>query len=623
MADQMITGWSCCSCATTTRADPKWPWAFSTTSPVVARWCGRVVRSPKARSTPLQSQPWPSAASISPGSIPNLGPVRSSKPPTWSSAWAAAIPAPACPAGGTRIGTLTIRPAKMWARSGQSATRSNAACDTYSTTCEFPTGPDPRRASAPLVQDDVLVFGLVVIVALVSTVIVGTVLGRRYRVGPPVLLIVFGALLGLIPEFGRVHVNGELVLLLFLPAILYWEGLNTSFREIRTNARMIVFLSIALVIATAAAVSWTARALGMDAHAAGVLGAVLSPTDAAAVAGLAKKLPRRSLTVLKAESLINDGTALVLFVVSVHVAIGGAAISPPQVAGRFVVSYLGGIAAGLLVGGSATLVRKRIDAPQEEGALSLLTPFAAFLLAQAFDCSGVVAVLVSALVLAYSGPLVIRARSRLAAYGFWDIATFLLNGSLWVFVGVQIPGALRGIHDVGGGLRHAAFIALAVTGVVVLSRIFWGEITTLLLRTIDRREAQRERRVSWRQRVVTAWAGFRGAVSLAAALAVPTTTRSGAPFPDRSLLIFIVIFVILVTVLVQGSTLPGVGRWAKIPDDVAHVEELQLARCRATQAALDALPTVADEVGVSDELRRRLQKEYKEKAAPVLATEDR
>ena len=132
------------------------------------------------------------------------------------------------------------------------------------------------------------------------------------------------------------------------------------------------------------------------------------------MAGLAKKLPRRSLTVLKAESLINDGTALVLFAVSVHVAIGGAAISPADVTGRFVVSYLGGIAAGLLVGGLVTLVRKRIDAPQEEGALSLLTPFAAFLLAQAFDCSGVVAVLVSALVLAYAGPVVIRARSRLA-----------------------------------------------------------------------------------------------------------------------------------------------------------------------------------------------------------------
>ncbi len=436
-------------------------------------------------------------------------------------------------------------------------------------------------------------FGLVLIVALVSTVIVGTVIGRRYRVGPPVLLIVLGVLLGLVPQFGHVRIDGEIVLLLFLPAILYWEGLNISFREIRANARIIVFLSVALVIATAVAVSWTARALGMDPHAAGVLGAVLSPTDAAAVAGLAKKLPRRSLTVLKAESLINDGTALVLFAVSVHVAIGAPAISPPEVTLRFIGSYLGGIAAGLLVGGAVTLVRKRIDAPQEEGALSLVTPFAAFLLAQSVECSGVVAVVVSALVLAYSGPVVIRARSRLQSYAFWDIATFLLNGSLWVFVGVQIPGALRGIAGVDGGVRHALFVALVITGVVIVSRIFWGEFTTMLIRLIDRRAVQRERRVGWRQRFVTAWAGFRGAVSLAAAVAVPMTTLSGAPFPDRSLLIFIVTVVILVTVLVQGSTLPAVVRWARLPADVAHAEELQLARTRAARAALDALPAVA------------------------------
>src|SRR6201999_3567637 len=128
----------------------------------------------------------------------------------------------------------------------------------------------------------------------------------------------------LIPQFGGIHINGEIVLLLFLPAILYWESLNTSIREIRANARIIVLLSVALVIFTAVAVSWTARAMGMEPHAAAVLGAVLSPTDAAAVAGLAKPLPRRSVTVLKGESIINDGTALVLFAVTVHVAIGGA-----------------------------------------------------------------------------------------------------------------------------------------------------------------------------------------------------------------------------------------------------------------------------------------------------------
>src|SRR5262249_46995913 len=152
--------------------------------------------------------------------------------------------------------------------------------------------------------------------------------GRRYRVGPPVLLILLGGLLGLIPDFGDVQVNGEVVLLLFLPAILYWESMNTSLREMRANQRVIIFLSAGLVIATAFAVSMTARALGMESHAAAVLGAVLSPTDAAAVAGLAKRLPRRARTVLRAESLINDGTALVLFAVTVAVAKGGAELSP-------------------------------------------------------------------------------------------------------------------------------------------------------------------------------------------------------------------------------------------------------------------------------------------------------
>jgi CPA1 family monovalent cation:H+ antiporter len=225
-------------------------------------------------------------------------------------------------------------------------------------------------------------------------------------------------------------------------------------------------------------------------------------------------------------------------------------------------------------------------------------------------------------VLAYSGPVVIRARSRLQSYAFWDMSTFLINGSLWVFVGIQIPGSLHGISDIDGGLRHAAVIALAVTGVVIGSRIFLGEATTLLIRLVDRREAQLDRRVDWRARLVIAWAGFRGAVSLAAALAVPATTLSGAPFPDRSLIIFVVTVVILSTVLVQGSTLPAVVRWARLPEDVAYAEELQLARSRGSQAALDALPAVASEIGVGPEIERRLQKEYEEHAALVMANDD-
>lgn len=213
---------------------------------------------------------------------------------------------------------------------------------------------------------------------------------------------------------------------------------------------------------------------------------------------------------------------------TVSAAAGGAAVSPAALVGRFVVSYVGGIAAGLLVGAAVTLVRRRIDAPLEEGALSVLTPFAAFLLAQALHCSGVVAVLVAALVLTYVSPRVIRARSRLQAFAFWDLATFLINGSLWVFVGVQLPGAVRGIAHSDGGVGHAVLLTLAVAGVVITTRVAWVEITTVMIRALDRRAVQRSRRVGWRQRTVSSWSGFRGAVSLAAALAVPATTHSGA-----------------------------------------------------------------------------------------------
>lgn len=466
-------------------------------------------------------------------------------------------------------------------------------------------------------------FGLVVVVALIALVILATTLGSRYSVAPPVLLIVFGALLGLIPRFGDIRLDGEIVLLLFLPAILYWESLNSSFREIRANLRVIVLLSIGLVIVTAATVSVTAQALGIDPRAAWVLGAVLAPTDAAAVAGLAKRLPRRTLTTLRAESIINDGTALVLFAITVSVAAGGAALSPAALVGRFVGSYVGGIAAGLLVGVAVTLLRRRLDAPLEEGALSVLTPFAAFLLAQSIHASGVVAVLVAGLVLAHVGPRVVRARSRIQAFAFWDLATFLINGSLFVFVGVQIPGVIGDISNGEGGLGHAVLVALAVTGVVVATRFAWGETITVLIRVVDRRAVQRTRRVGWRQRTVSSWAGFRGAVSLAAALAVPATTHSGAAFPDRNLIIFVTSVVIVLTVLVQGSTLPAVVRWAQLPPDTAQVDELQLARSHSAAAAVHALPAVAAEVGVDDEeLLERLRREYEDHAAVTAASDE-
>ncbi len=169
---------------------------------------------------------------------------------------------------------------------------------------------------------------------------------------------------------------------------------------------------------------------------------------------------------------------------------------------------------------------------------------------------------------------------------------------------------------------HAIVVALTVTGVVVVTRLVWVHAVTLVVRTLDRRPAQRLRRVGWRQRTASGWAGFRGAVSLAAALAVPASLGNGESFPDRDLIIFTTSVVILLTILVQGTTLPAVIRWARLPEDTGRAEELQLARVRAAQAGLNALPQVAAELGIDDDLMRRVRAEYEEYAQALQAEED-
>ena len=452
--------------------------------------------------------------------------------------------------------------------------------------------------------------GLVVVVVLGATVLLGTTLGGRYRVAPPVLLIFLGGLLGLVPALSEVELDPDVVLLLFLPAILYWESLNTSLREIRANLRVIVLSSVVLVIVTMVAVAREALALGMSPGAAWVLGAVLAPTDAAAVSGLAKRLPRRTLTTLRAESLINDGTALVLYAVAVGVAVAGTWPGLPRIAGGFVGSYAGGIAGGLVAGFLVVLLRKRLDDPLREGALSVLTPFVAFLLAELVHSSGVVAVVVSGLVLSYAGPRVIRARSRTLAFAFWDLGTFLLNGGLFVLVGVQFRRAVENLDGIT--IARAFAVAVAITLVVVGVRLVWIHTTPYVIRAVDRRAVQRTRRVGWRQRSVSGWSGFRGAVSLAAALAVPTTLADGTPFPDRDLIVFVTCVVILLIMLVQGTTLPLVVRWARLPEDTGRADELARARTKAADAGLAALPRLAAEIGVDDGHVQRLRSEYEE-----------
>jgi CPA1 family monovalent cation:H+ antiporter len=452
--------------------------------------------------------------------------------------------------------------------------------------------------------------GLELVVVLGVAVLVCSLVARRLRVAPPVLLFGCGVLLGFIPALRRAHLPPEAMLFLFLPALLYWESLTTSLREIRRNLRGIILASTVLVIATAAAVAVVAHALGLPWGPAWVLGAAVAPTDATAVTALARTLPRRDLTVLRAESLINDGTALVIYGVAVGVTVGEEHLSGWHLAWLFLLAYAGGAAAGLATGWLVVRVRRWLDDPLLGNVLTILTPFTAFLFAELIHASGVLAVVVCGLMLSQAVPRVVRADARQITVAFWSLSTFLLNAALFVLVGLELQSAVRGLSSVA--LARGVVAVAAVTVVIIGVRFAWIFSTTYLIRLVDRRPQQRLRRVSNRARVVSAVAGFRGAVSLAAALAVPKTVASGEPFPGRDVIIFVTTGVIVVTLVLQGLLLPGVVLWARLPRDTAVEEERRLAETRATQEALAALPQLAVNLGTDPLVVDRLRLEYEE-----------
>ncbi|NUT95580.1 MAG: Na+/H+ antiporter [Saccharothrix sp.] len=462
--------------------------------------------------------------------------------------------------------------------------------------------------------------GLELVVVLGVCVLVCSAVAGRLRVAPPVLLVACGALLGFVPALRVIALPPEVMLLLFLPALLYWESLTTSLREIRSNLRPIVLLSTGLVVATAGAVAWVAHGLGMEWGPAWVLGAAVAPTDATAVGAIARGLPRRTMTILRAESLVNDGTALVVYGIAVGVTAGHEHLDAGHVTWRFALSYAGGAVAGLLVAWLAVQARRRLDNPLHENVVSVLTPFTAFLLAELVEGSGVLAVVVCGLALSQIGPRLIRADTRQQGEAFWRLTTFMLNAALFVLIGLQAHGVVRDLAP--GEVVDALWAVAVVSAVVIGTRWLWSYTMPYVIRAVDRRPQQRLRRVGARQRTVSAVSGFRGAVSLAAALSVPELTAAGAAFPDRHQIVLITSGVVVVTLVTQALALPAVVRFARLPADTAVDEERRSAQAAASEAAFEALPDLARRLGVGDHVVARVRAEYEHHLAVVRSNPD-
>jgi CPA1 family monovalent cation:H+ antiporter len=326
---------------------------------------------------------------------------------------------------------------------------------------------------------------------------------------------------------------------------------------------------------------------------------------------VARRLPRRSLTTLRAESLINDGTALVLYAAAVGVAIGTVQPSWWNISGGVLLSYLGGIAVGLIVIVIVIAVRRHLHDSSLQNAISVVTPFACFVPAEMLHVSGVVAVVTCGLAASQTGPRIIDASTRLQAIAFRRLTTFVLNGSLFILVGLQLPTLLEGLTSVSP--LQAVGFGLLIAATVVLTRLVWANTTPYAIRMIDRRPSQRARRAGFRQRLPVAWAGLRGAVSLAAALAIPLNTADGQPLAGRDLILIATFTVIGVTMLVQATTMDAVVRWARLPADTALEEEIALAEQTATEAGLAALSRRAAELQVPDRLASQVEEAYQQR----------
>ena len=453
-----------------------------------------------------------------------------------------------------------------------------------------------------------------IIVVLFATVGALAVLAEKITLPYPLVLVVGGLALSFVPELPEVKLNPEIVFYFILPALLYPAALFTSWRDFRRNLRPILMLAIGLVLATMLAVASIAHAVvpALPWAAAFALGAIVSPPDAVAATAIIRRLgvPHRIGVILEGESLVNDATALVALQFAVAASVSGI-FSPGYAAARFLWAAGGGIGVGLLVGSIMRWVQSHLDNPPVQITFSLLTPFIAYLPAERLHASGVLAAVAAGIFLGWHSPLTITARTRLQAYAFWETIVFLLNGFVFIVIGLQLPGILRAWNR--ESLVGAIVSASIICATVILVRFAWVIPAAYLPYLFGNRDRTHDTLPSWRNVAIISWTGMRGVVSLAAAFALPLVLANGRPFPARDYILFVAFSVILVTLVLQGLTLPILIRKLAIPRDLETDEEERLARLQANKAALEWIDKSRTRGDFSADAVDRLHAEYDER----------
>jgi monovalent cation/hydrogen antiporter len=480
---------------------------------------------------------------------------------------------------------------------------------------------------APLGDPDRMVETIQVLVLLLVVMAVVAFAASRLNVPPSVLLVLTGVILALVPGLPAVALAPELVLLLVLPPVIYSSAVAMSWREFRFNLRPISLLAIGCVLFTTAAVAAATHAfLNLPWPVGFVLGAIVSPPDAVAPLSVLRRmrLPKRLAVILEGEGLANDATALILYRFAV-VAVSTGAFSIGHAAGTFAAIVVGEMVWGIAVGWAMLRLRSWVGEPRIEILLSILTPFLAYWPPEMLGGSGVLATMVAGLYISWNGLRLISAATRLQGIFFWNFLIYLIEGLVFLITGLQARTLIEGIR--GYTVSELVASAAIVSAVVIGARFVWMYPATYLPRWLIPAIERKDPSPPWQWPFALAFTGIRGIVSLAAALAIPLTMESGAPFPHRDLILFLTFSVILVTLVGQGLLLPAVMRALGLANAgalEAHADRMEefAARRQAAEKAVRRLDELAVERGLSDAILAPLRARIEDQLEQIAQRSD-
>jgi len=452
----------------------------------------------------------------------------------------------------------------------------------------------------------------VVIVLLLFGIAFIGILSNKYKFPFPIALVLSGVSISIIPGLPVIELAPEVVFIIFLPPLLYAAAWNTSWHDFKANLRPIGLAAIGLVLFTTLLVATAVHLIipGISWPVAFLIGAIVSPPDAVAATSVTKGLGLhpRTVTILEGESLVNDASGLVAYKYALTAITAGNFVAW-EAGMNFLWISIAGITIGLVIGYGMYLVHKKLVCdPVIEVTLTLLTPFASYLLAEQFHFSGVLAVVTTGLYLSFQSADILSHQSRIMTYSVWETLVYILNGLIFVLIGLQLRNVMAGISDYP--VSALVLYGLVTSLVVILVRFIWIIPAAMLPRILSKNIRQKEAAFDRKQLLVFGWAGMRGVVSMAAALAMPLFLPDGQVFPHRNLVIYLTFCVILTTLLLQGSTLPWIVRRLGIKPHSFAAEEYEVR----THVVSNTIAHIEENLSlIQDKLLHNIKSKYEVK----------